>query len=86
MSFSEHATAPHPKRVPAPWESTGEAYIIPISSPSVREGLPKGAYPPLKADSLYAFEESSGKYRGGLNGVGMVYIVRYKESPAGMYL
>ncbi|KIJ34596.1 hypothetical protein M422DRAFT_263380, partial [Sphaerobolus stellatus SS14] len=71
--------APHPTRVPGPWHLTGEIYVIALSS-SMTHRTP-GAYAAMEAESDFASEEKSEKFRPCLGPRGLAMIVRYSNSP-----
>lgn len=65
-------------QAPAPWDlATQTAYIIPMLG--VSPDLPVKAFAPLERTSAYA------KNGTCLAGVGLMLIVRYKDSPVGPY-
>ncbi|KAF4979879.1 hypothetical protein FZEAL_3990, partial [Fusarium zealandicum] len=65
--------------VPPPWTLKGDVYTFAFWT-QVRDGvLPAVAYSPLEAQSDYA---SSGTPLGGL---GMLQVIRYRDSPVGPY-
>lgn len=71
------------KVVPPPWTLTGDVYCISFwtTAAAAAKGLPKHAYPPLEAASSFANDAGS-RHVGGL---GMIQIIRYRDSPVGPY-
>jgi hypothetical protein len=67
--------------VPAPWTTESECWLLTVFLGSK---LPEGVYDPLEASSsAFANSKEAGKFEGGL---GMIMIVRYKETPVGRSL
>lgn len=77
------ASTPSPSpSIPAvapPWQLTGDVYFFSWWSRSTQ--LPAHAYSPLEAGSEFA-AAASGRPVGGL---GMIQILRYRDSPVGPY-
>ncbi|PHH89506.1 hypothetical protein CDD83_5878 [Cordyceps sp. RAO-2017] len=69
--------------VPAPWTLKGDVYIFGLwSSSAEAERIPHElAYSPLEASSSFADD----KIHKPAGGVGMIQIIRYRESPVGPY-
>lgn len=59
---------------PAPWNVKVESYFIPLSLKT----LPKGVYDPLEEPCL-----EQGEFKGGL---GMIFVMRYSDTPVGMHI
>ncbi|KYK58079.1 hypothetical protein DCS_05092 [Drechmeria coniospora] len=68
--------------VPPPWTLIGDVYCISFwTSAAAAEKLPGHAYSPLEAGTDFA-DPRGGKPVGGL---GMIQIIRFRESPVGPY-
>lgn len=77
----------HPTYFPPPWNLTGESYLILTSNSKGVNHRSPGVYGQLEAQSDFADEEKSGKFKGGVTmGSGLVLIIRYHTSPVGTSL
>lgn len=67
---------------PPPWTTKSTAFLLPFyHSPS--QPLPSKAYTPLSASHApFSEEPKCGVFKGGL---GMLYLLRYTETPVGPY-
>ena len=70
-------THPVPRSL-APWTTKSECYWLFVTLKS----LPPGLYDPLEAGSDQCVGDKAGAFKGGL---GCIMIVRYSETPVGMY-
>ncbi|PSS29781.1 hypothetical protein PHLCEN_2v2929 [Hermanssonia centrifuga] len=68
--------------VPVPWKCKGESFVF-ATYISKKASYPSNAsFNPLEAGSSFADPAVTGEFHGGL---GMIMVIRYKETPVGSY-
>ena len=82
-SSSSTSASPPPSSItaaPPPWSTKNTTFCLPFYSSAP---LPPQAYTPLTASHPpFSSESQCGIYKGGL---GMIYMIRYSETPLGAY-
>ena len=83
MSTHNSASLFDDRNVPSPWECNGEAFwFFGYISPKKGEYPPHAAFDNPERESLFSDAKASGDYHGGLTSL---MLIRYKESPVGVY-